>query len=139
MGSTHELLPHRNRAQGLLPRHRPGHRHLAPTTTQQAHLSTTRCAWFIRRIPQRYNTVRTAVFIQRVFGEHIMLWFVTTRSRDLFECEYGETNFWIVLANTPAEIVEMMDDEYTEVVDFTDNVTEGLIEQYGGVALLTTP
>jgi hypothetical protein len=33
----------------------------------------------------------------------------------------------------------MFEDDYTEVVDFTDNVTEGLIEQYGGIALLSTP
>lgn len=68
-----------------------------------------------------------------------MLWFVTTRSKDLFDDEYRSTNFWIVVASTPEEVLEMFNDEYTEVTDFTDNVTEGLIDQYGGLALLSTP
>lgn len=65
-----------------------------------------------------------------------MLWFVTTRDK-----EYPEqgSQFWIALANTPAELVEMFEDDYTELIDFSDNVPEGLIQQYGGVALLSTP
>lgn len=69
-----------------------------------------------------------------------MLWFVTTRSKDLFEEEeYRRTDFWIVVANTPDEVLEMFDDEYTEVEKLTDQVTNEIIEQYGGLALLSTP
>ena len=63
-----------------------------------------------------------------------MLWFVTTRDN-----EGGGSNFWVALADTPGELAEMFNDEYTEMIDFTDNVTEGLIEQYGGLAMLCTP
>lgn len=62
-----------------------------------------------------------------------MLWFVTTRDK-----ESGGSEFWIVLANTRDEVKAMFEDDYTEILDISDDVTAGLINEYGGLAKLCT-
>lgn len=63
------------------------------------------------------------------------LYFVTTTSVE----EPDQTDFWAVLADSREEVISMMDDEYTKVAHIEDNFIDGLIDQYGGVALLTNP
>lgn len=71
-----------------------------------------------------------------------MLWFVTTLNRDNDFDDWdacGYTNFWLVLADSPEQVKEMMEDDFTQIIDVSTNVSEGVIQQYGGMAMLCTP
>jgi len=63
-----------------------------------------------------------------------MLYFVRTHN-----LEEDNDDFWIALADDIPQLRKMFDDEYTRFISATTDVTDELINQYGGLALLTTP